>query len=213
MPAAILSASVTVEARRRAASAGADEFLGKPFDAAALIQQIDRLAGRVSADTKSRRASARKRNQTPNLPSFGFPTGGAETKSRSYGTNLSAVTPEEGLVDQKRLMQLEDIARDRSFLAELINGFIADVDAILLKCQSPVANGDGQRLADLMHSLKGAAVGVGADRLSHLASELDRAALGQVPTSELKAGLDRIQRCFDSTSAQLKQYLNAHHEH
>jgi two-component system sensor histidine kinase RpfC len=212
MPAAILSASVTVEARRRATNAGADEFLGKPFDAAALIQQIDRLAGRVSAETKSKRVTTKKRDEKPNLPALAFRTGGGEAKSGSYRTNLSVVAREERLVDQNRLMQLEDIARDRSFLAELINGFIADVDAILMKCQSPVAEGDSQRIADLMHSLKGAAVGVGADRLSHLANELDRAALSQVPTSELKAGLDRIQGCFDSTSAQLKQYLNAHHE-
>ena len=43
MPAIILSASVTLEARERAQNAGADDFVGKPFDAAALIDKVDKL--------------------------------------------------------------------------------------------------------------------------------------------------------------------------
>jgi CheY-like chemotaxis protein len=47
LPIIILSASVTVEARDRARKAGADEFVGKPFEAANLLQVIDRLARRA----------------------------------------------------------------------------------------------------------------------------------------------------------------------
>src|SRR6185437_26026 len=43
MPTIILSASVTPEARERAKAAGADEFIGKPFDAGQLVREIDRL--------------------------------------------------------------------------------------------------------------------------------------------------------------------------
>ena len=46
LPAVILSASVTNEARDRSRSAGADEFMGKPFEAAVLLQTLDRLARR-----------------------------------------------------------------------------------------------------------------------------------------------------------------------
>jgi two-component system, sensor histidine kinase RpfC len=48
LPIIILSASVTVEARERARQAGADEFVGKPFEAATLLQVIDRLSRRAS---------------------------------------------------------------------------------------------------------------------------------------------------------------------
>jgi len=47
LPIIILSASVTVEARDRARQAGADEFVGKPFEAANLLQVIDRLSRRA----------------------------------------------------------------------------------------------------------------------------------------------------------------------
>jgi CheY-like chemotaxis protein len=59
MPAVILSASVTIEARERATGAGADEFLGKPFEAAALIQLIDRLG----AQTPRGRMASNSANQ------------------------------------------------------------------------------------------------------------------------------------------------------
>jgi two-component system sensor histidine kinase RpfC len=49
MPTIILSASVTIEARTRAMESGADDFFGKPFDAAALIDRIDKLAVHIAS--------------------------------------------------------------------------------------------------------------------------------------------------------------------
>jgi CheY-like chemotaxis protein len=57
MPAVILSASVTIEARERATGAGADEFLGKPFEAAALIQLIDRLGAQTPRGRMARNSA------------------------------------------------------------------------------------------------------------------------------------------------------------
>ena len=211
IPAVILSASVTVEARQRAANAGADEFLGKPFDAAFLIQQIDRLGQRVSLGRKPREiapgatkpALAMLRNENPEKTA----------PPKNVERNLTLVSPSEGLVDQARLAQLEDIARDRSFLAELIGGFIGDVETIVSKCEDAVAGSDYEALADLMHSLKGAAVGVGADRLASHAIELDRAAKTRASLPELRLKLEQIRMCFESTSAYLRQYLATQHEH
>src|SRR4029078_2812590 len=67
MPALILSASVTLEARQRAASAGADEFLGKPFDAAELIQQIDRLGAKTSRGRMATNSANESQPTKPNL--------------------------------------------------------------------------------------------------------------------------------------------------
>jgi hypothetical protein len=64
-----------------------------------------------------------------------------------------------------------------------------------------------------MHSLKGAAVGVGADRLASLAIELDRAAKTRASLPELRLTLEQIRMCFESTSAYLRQYLATQHEH
>jgi CheY-like chemotaxis protein/HPt (histidine-containing phosphotransfer) domain-containing protein len=58
LPIIILSASVTVEARDRARQVGADEFVGKPFEAANLLQVIDRLARRAGRGYQVRSKAA-----------------------------------------------------------------------------------------------------------------------------------------------------------
>jgi HPt (histidine-containing phosphotransfer) domain-containing protein len=202
MPAMILSASVTVDARQRAAGAGADEFVGKPFDAASLINTIDRLGKRVGNRRKSDIASAR------DVPSrITTPTTAPETLKRRK--TVAAMQIDDALLDSERISQLEDIARDPSFLAELIGGFISDVDAILSKTQRVVANQEYTEIADLMHSLKGAAVGVGATKLAMMATDLDRTAM-QSAAQQVKVKVGEIQSCFEATAGSLQRYVRAH---
>jgi two-component system sensor histidine kinase RpfC len=200
MPAIILSASVTLEARERAAKAGADEFIGKPFDAASLIHQIDRLGKRVTRTKDESRPQQRGRTDTTR----------DEAVVRWSRQRSDVLHSSSALIDRSRLSQLEDIARDVTFLGELVSGFIADVDTILLKSQRVVVTGDSSPVPDLMHSLKGAAVGVGATRLATLAEELERSA-PDISAEETKRKLGDIQSCFEATSAHLKQYLHAQH--
>lgn len=210
MPAIILSASVTLEARERAAIAGADEFIGKPFDAASLIDQIDRL-GERAVGTRADSAPLDRKRPTER---FGIAVNHVPAKmERPEQTELGSRRASEvdsTLVDQSRLAQLEDIARDASFLSELIAGFMSDVDAILSRTQHAVAAGNADLIPDLMHSLKGAAVGVGATRLALLAADFDRSSL-RMSVPEMKGKLSEVQSCSEATSIQLKQYLLAHH--
>jgi two-component system, sensor histidine kinase RpfC len=209
MPAIILSASVTVEARERAAIAGADEFIGKPFDAASLIDRIDRLGERVVAANEG--AVARRKRSAARS---GIAADGArktiEPRAREAG-NGPALASDPTLVDQSRLAQLEDIARDVSFLSELIAGFMSDVDAIVARTRNAVAAGNAALIPDLMHSLKGAAVGVGATRLALLAADFDRAAL-RMSIAEMRGKLGEVESCSEATATQLRQYLLAHHQ-
>ena len=115
------------------------------------------------------------------------------------------------LVDQSRLAQLEDIARDVSFLSELIAGFMGDVDAIVARTRDAVAAGNAALIPDLMHSLKGAAVGVGATRLALLAADFDRAAL-RMSIAEMRGKLGEVESCSEATATQLRQYLLAQHQ-
>jgi len=205
LPAIILSASVTPDARERARTAGADEFIGKPFDAASLIDRIDRLADEAKL--------ARPTVAPTPRPSMRFETGPGNTSIRSrqqpMSKPVSLVDPM--LIDHSRLAQLEDIARDPSFLSELINGFMNDVSMIISATGDAVATANDSAIHDLMHSLKGAAVGVGAVRLASLASDFDRAAQG-TPIQELKSKLRNVQSCMAATSTQFKQYLLAHQQ-
>jgi two-component system sensor histidine kinase RpfC len=206
MPAVILSASVTIEARTRAASAGADEFLGKPFEAAALIQLIDRLG----AQTPRGRMAASSANQ-PIRPTLTV----IRTRPNAM-TQLSAgelptqqAGSESEFLDPNRLAQLEDIARDSSFLGELVAGFIGDVQDILSKTHEAVAGENTRAIPDLMHSLKGAAVGVGAIKLANLSTNLDRS-FNQLSPAELANKVAQLEQCFGLTSAFLNRYLQLH---
>ena len=209
MPAIILSASVTVEARERAAIAGADEFIGKPFDAASLIDRIDRLGERVVAANEG----AVARRKRPAARSAIAADGGRKAigpPAREAG-NGPGLASDPTLVDQSRLAQLEDIARDVSFLSELIAGFMGDVDAIVARTRDAVAAGNAALIPDLMHSLKGAAVGVGATRLALLAADFDRAAL-RMSIAEMRGKLGEVESCSEATATQLRQYLLAQHQ-
>jgi two-component system sensor histidine kinase RpfC len=200
MPTMILSASVTPEARDRAANAGADEFVGKPFDAADLVHQIDRLAKRV-ARGKGGSTLRSVTGHRVGIGQFRGTQGSVERRKVEVAPSF-----DNQLLDGSRLSQLEDIARDPSFLKELVAGFTSDVRAILTNSQRAV---DGEQLAeipDLMHSLKGAAVGVGATKLAALASALERQAVAQAP-SDVAAMLGEIRACFEATSASLENYF------
>ena len=208
MPAVILSASVTVEARECAANAGADEFLGKPFEATALIQQIDRLG----AQTPRGRMASTSANQ-PMKPTLRVISAGGNptTINGTTRSDSSDAGLEPGLVEGARLSQLEDIARDNSFLGELIAGFISDVDDILKKANQAIAQENRRALPDLMHSLKGAAVGIGAVKLASLASDLDES-VDKVKFAEIVNQVRTIEMCFESTAMFLKRYLETHHQ-
>ena len=207
MPAMILSASVTPEARERASQAGADEFVGKPFDAASLVHQIDRLSKRVARQKDNATRENRKHR-----PSLEF----RRTHERFAAGTEKLVIPgvDNSLLDGSRLAQLEDIARDPSFLSELIGGFTTDVEAILANTQRVVASANVVEIPDLMHTLKGAAVGVGAHQLAAFATELERAGTNYT-SIELKAKLGEIRICFEATGASLQSYLKhiSHAQH
>ncbi|MBU6483304.1 MAG: response regulator [Betaproteobacteria bacterium] len=214
MPALILSASVTTEARDRAKRAGADEFMGKPFDAATLVAEIDRLGKRSERAKKGATAHppvplregprpSKPQNSgvssRPDLPS--------KASKRSRGTIAES---DAALVDPARIAQLEDIGRDPSFLIELIRGFAGDVDGIIAKTRQAIATATIGDIPDLMHTLKGAAVGVGARKLATLAVDLETAPESR-SSEELANKLEAISACFASTSACLNNYIQAGH--
>src|SRR5207249_2851952 len=178
LPMILLSASVTTEAREKAKSAGADEFVGKPYEAAALLQTIDRLARRKARTT----TLAGRRKTTEPVVDFEVP-----------------------LVDSRRMAEIESIARDSTFLVELLRGFKTDVEAIFGRLDIFVASGQWGAVHDLMHSLKGAAVGVGAQQLAARCDEFD-AAVSADQTGQLAKRKTELRQCFDATLVQLNSY-------
>lgn len=176
LPIIILSASVTVEARDRARRAGADEFVGKPFEAANLLQVIDRLARRVG----------RGQNVRPR-------------------TSAAPAAVSVALIDQVRIKEVEQIARDGNFLAQLLRGFCGDVEALLERLDAAIANEQPAGITEAIHALKGASLGIGAQQLAARCVAIEEAvARRQYP--QLRILALGMRKCFNATSTQLTAY-------
>jgi two-component system sensor histidine kinase RpfC len=146
LPIVILSASVTPDTRERVSIAGADEFVGKPYEAASLLNVVDRLARRAQRDG---------------------------TKPRHIATVSHAAIP---LVNRSRLREVELISSDEKFMRKLIAGFCSDVEGMLARLDSTITEGKVVALTDITHAITGASVGIGAAQLAARCEEIDRAA-------------------------------------
>jgi two-component system sensor histidine kinase RpfC len=149
IPIIVLSASVTPETRERALASGADEFVGKPFDAGNFLQTIDRLARKSARGTQSQI----RPDKTGSITELDLP-----------------------VLDQARLTAVEEIAPDPEFLATLLRGFQSDVEKLMAIVDRAVADGRLVEAADAGHGIRGAAVGIGARRLAARAEGLEAAA-------------------------------------
>lgn len=177
LPVIVLSASVTPETRDRARQAGADDFVGKPFDAAGLLQVVDRLAKRAA------------KGPTPMAQT------GTATVSRG-GVPL---------IDRTRLRDVEKIASNTDFLAKLLEGFHADAEMLLKRLDAVVENTRMGDVPDITHAMKGAALGIGAQQLAARCIDIDHAA-AQGDSVRLRTLAADLRKCFDATAAQLDSY-------
>jgi HPt (histidine-containing phosphotransfer) domain-containing protein len=177
LPAIILSASVTPETRERARQAGADEFVGKPFDAAMLLQVVDRLARRAAK-------------------------GAAAPAQTNSGSISRGAVP---LVDRARLRDVEKIASSTEFLAKLFAGFFSDIETLLKRLDAAIAAGRMTEVPELTHAIKGAALGIGAQQLAARCSDVDQmAALGDI--GRIRGLVAELRKCYDATAAHLRSY-------
>jgi two-component system sensor histidine kinase RpfC len=177
LPVIILSASVTTEARDRARAAGADEFVGKPFEAAALLQVIDRLARRA---TRGHHA-------------------------RSHAATTSSQPATVALIDHARIQEVQRISRDAEFITQLLGGFRGDVESLLKRLDTALAAEQRSALADITHAIRGAALGIGAKQLAVRCEGIEQAATS-AHLNQLRALVAEMRRCFTATSAQLTTY-------
>jgi two-component system, sensor histidine kinase RpfC len=175
LPVIILSASVTIEARDRARQAGADEFVGKPFEAANLLQVIDRLARRAGR--------------------------GYQVRPKAN----TAIVASVALLDQSRVQAVRNIASDSTFLTQLVSGFRGDMETLLDRLDSEVANEQRAAISDAVHAIRGAALGIGAQQLAARCTSIDDAAANG-HFGQLRILSAEMRRCFAATSAQLTDY-------
>ena len=182
LPIIILSASVTPEAKDRARASGADEFMGKPYDATRLLRLIDRLAHRAGR----------------------APAGEATLAATTAMERLP-------LIDAQRMRDVEQIATTPDFLVRLLRGFCDDVELMLKKLETAVTDGRADVVADALHAISGAALSVGASQLAARVKSTV-ALLRSGRTLHVAAAIPDMRLCFNATARELSGFLEAKHQ-
>jgi two-component system sensor histidine kinase RpfC len=145
LPVIMLSADVTLEAKREALEAGADAFLSKPIETVRLLEEIGSLApGKAEA--------ARQ----------------AEAPARLH--SLPSTAP--AVINAETLRHLEELGSSVAFMERLIGIFTADSAGILARMEQALAARDYREFRALVHALKGSSASIGTDRLTRLCSSL-----------------------------------------
>jgi two-component system sensor histidine kinase RpfC len=176
LPVIVLSADVTEEARREAVEAGADLYLTKPVQATRLLESLLTLC--APTETVAPRPPAEP--ATPQTPG--------------------------SVLDYEQLTLLEGLGSRSDFMERLIGVFVEDSGTLMDKMDAAL---DGRRfgeLRSLVHSLRGSAGSIGAERLSRACGEIQECAEGELRLRG-KLHLRELRGNLDQTRAELTDYL------
>jgi two-component system sensor histidine kinase RpfC len=178
-PILALSADATPESREACRNLGFSDYLTKPVDAAELLTAIDRLVAPADAAPSPEAAA----------PAAGEPGGG-----------------EGAVLDPRRLEALRRLDEGGSFLAELIEDFLADGRETIARLQAAAEAGDVRAFRDQAHALRSSAAHVGGKAVFDLCLSwrgLDDAALAMRSRAELV----RLREEFDRLERELRNFL------
>ncbi|MEO8718687.1 MAG: ATP-binding protein, partial [Burkholderiales bacterium] len=146
LPVIMLSADVTVEAKRECLEAGADSFVAKPVAAMRLLDELRTL------------------------------TQGAGTPSATPRVAPAAAAPVSApeVVNLETLAHLEELGSTPDFLERLVGVFVADSLSLLAKMEAAVAARNFGDFRSHLHAMKGSAASIGTERLTELCTSLGK---------------------------------------
>jgi two-component system, sensor histidine kinase RpfC len=142
LPIIMLTANVTSEAIQLCKDAGVDVYLSKPIEPYKLLSEIDKLT------------EEKPRTYTP---------------SRDF-TSQHNSGPDDIPLSESVLDQLSHITEDPEFLAKLIDDFLADCADQIMEIERALREQDYDRARQLLHTLTGSALSIGATQLGNLCS-------------------------------------------
>jgi two-component system sensor histidine kinase RpfC len=181
VPVIMLSADVTPEARQESLQAGADAFLGKPVEAARLLQEVQNLCAARSQPTAPT-------DRAPERPGEAQPAGPAP------------------VINADTLRDLEELGSSPAFMDKLIGVFTADNATLMAKMEASLAARQVTEFRSHLHAMKGSAASMGAERLTLLCKEI-----GRLSDAELKlqaqALLKSLRDGLTATREALERYL------
>jgi two-component system sensor histidine kinase RpfC len=182
MPVVVLSADVTPEAKHECLEAGADAFLGKPIEAARLLEELQTLcAGKQDAvkpaTIEGLRPSARAAIQGP-----------------------------APVVNPDTLADLEELGSSPAFMDKLIGVFVADNVTLMAKIESALAARNVAEFRSHLHAMKGSAASMGAERLTVYCKDMGRLSDAEVKL-QIPALLKTLREELATTRESLEHYL------
>jgi two-component system sensor histidine kinase RpfC len=146
LPVVMLSADVTLEAKKECLEAGADSFIPKPVEALRLLDELRNLTSGKSQDAER------------------IPQPAAAEPGPSGAEAASAET----------LAHLEELGSTPDFLERLVGVFIADSQSLLAKMEASVAARNFGEFRANLHAMKGSAASIGTERLTRLCAVLGK---------------------------------------
>jgi two-component system sensor histidine kinase RpfC len=145
LPVVILSADVTVEAKRECLEAGADSFIPKPVEALRLLDELRALTG-----------------------------GAASEAPRAATAVVAAQAGAVEVVNAETLVHLEELGSTPDFLERLVGVFVADSLSLLARMEAAVAARNFGEFRSHLHAMKGSAASIGTERLTRLCATLGK---------------------------------------
>ena len=182
MPVVVLSADVTPEAKREALEAGADAFLGKPIEAARLLEELQTLCGSKASEA-------------------GRPV--AFESSRPSRSDRQGPAP---VVNPDTLADLEELGSSPAFMDKLIGVFVADNVTLMAKIESALAARNVGEFRSHLHAMKGSAASMGAERLTGYCKDMGRLSDAEVKL-QIPALLKTLREELAVTRESLERYL------
>jgi two-component system, sensor histidine kinase RpfC len=185
LPVVMLSADVTLEARKECLEAGADSFIPKPVEALKLLDELRSLT--TGKGKEAERAA---------------PAAAAQAAAQAIATAAASAE----VANQETLGHLAELGSTPDFLERLVGVFVSDSQSLLAKMEASVAARNFGEFRAHLHAMKGSAASIGTERLTRLC-----AALGKYSDAELRlqsAGVMRsLKEEFELGQAALERYV------
>lgn len=178
-PIVILSADITMQSIQRCKDAGADIHLSKPFKPAILLDNIYSLL-------------ATNQRQKTTLPIANKPT-----------FKLIDTTP---VINHQTLQNLIDISQDTSFIEQIVEIYIKDTKAYIVKIELCISEHQYKEMFDFCHTMNGSSVSIGATKLAVTVNIIyDLAKTGQYKL--LPKYIKKLRIAYQETKSALDDYL------
>ncbi|NDU92092.1 MAG: response regulator [Ferrovum sp.] len=180
-PVIILTANATTEAKRACEEAGANLYMSKPVDSAALLEAINQLTSVLPHSNSTETDEAVDRHEASELPP---------------------------LIRESTLRHLEMLGEGQEdFMPIVIHGFISETEKLLEAMRHALAHNDLDAFLELAHTIKGSAGNIGAEALHIICSDVMQ--LGtHLLQEQASSYLTEALQCFKNTQLLLTQHLS-----